>query len=157
MKRASSFSLPLRLDAAELVRLAGHDPAAELLDVVAALAEVLGELVEHLGMAGLVVRAEVVHRVDEAPAEEVRPHPVDERLGQRLVLGVGDQLAQLGAADHVGPLADLPAVEEPREGDADHAVALVVADVCIGRLVAQLGVVVDLAARVVRLGRHPPS
>ena len=85
--------------------------------------EVLGELVEQLGVAGRVVRAEVVDRIDEAPAEEVGPHPIDERLGEHLVLRVGDQLAQLGPADHVVALADLPAVEEPREGDPDHAVA----------------------------------
>ena len=66
-------------------------------------------------MAGRVVRAEVIDRIDEAPAQEVGPHPVDERLGQALVLGVGDQLAQLGPADDIRPLADLAAVEEPRE------------------------------------------
>ena len=98
-------------------------------------------------MAGRVVRPEVIDRIDEAPAQEVGPHPVDERLGQVIVLGVGDQLAQLDPADHVGPLADLAAVEELREGDPDQAVALVEPDERVGRLVGQLGVVVGLQSR----------
>ena len=65
---------------------------------------------------------------------------------QVVVLGVGDELAQLDPAVDVGPLADLAAVEERREGDPDQAVALVEAGEGVGRLVGQLGVVVDLGA-----------
>ncbi len=76
-------------------------------------------------MARGIVGPEIVDRIDEAPTEEMGPQPIDECLAQHLVIRVGDQLAQLGAADHVGALADLPAVEEPGKRDANQAVATV--------------------------------
>ncbi len=83
------------------------------------------------------------------------PQAIHERLRQHLVLRVGDQVAQLGATDHVRALADLPTVQEPREGDPDHAVATVEAGVSVGRFVAELGVVVSFQAGAVRLGHFP--
>ncbi len=129
------------------VRLAGHDPADQRLDVVAALLKLLRQPVEQLGIARRVVRPEVVDRVDDPSAHEVAPHPVDERLGEVDVLRVGDDLAKLDPAIDVGPLADLAAVEELRERDPDQAVALVELAIRLGRLVGKLGVVVNLGRR----------
>ena len=112
----------------------------------------LARSVEKLGMARRIVRAEVVDRMHEASPQEMRPHPIDERLGQRFVVGVGDELAELGATDHIGPLTDLSPIQEPREGDADQSVAAVESDIRVGRLITQLGVIIGIEAGRVGLG-----
>ena len=66
----------LRLDAAGLIGPRRHDPANQLLDVVSAGLELLRQLVQQLGLRGGIVGAQVINGVDEAPAQEVGPHPV---------------------------------------------------------------------------------
>ena len=62
----------------QAVRLGADDDAHQVLHVVAARDEVGGERVEQLGRGGRVRRAQVVDGIDEAAAEEVAPHAVDE-------------------------------------------------------------------------------
>ena len=46
--------------------------------------------------------AEVARRLDEAPAEEMAPHAVDEHPGRQRVVGGGDRVGQLPAAAPLG-------------------------------------------------------
>ena len=72
---------------AELIGAAVQDRADQLLEVVAVLDEVGREAVEQLVVAGGVGVAEVVDRLDDPPADQVKPDPVDQALGEERVVG----------------------------------------------------------------------
>ena len=95
------------------------------------------------------MRPEVIDGIDEATPQEMSPHPVDESARQVLVLGVHNQLAQLGPANDVGALADFLAVQKLGERDAHKSIALVEPDECVARLITQLGVVVGFQSRLI--------
>jgi hypothetical protein len=92
------------------------------------------------------VVAEVVDRLDEPAPQEVAPHPIDEGLGEDVVVRAGDEIRQRLPPVDVLALADLAAVQEGRERDADRPVAAVEGRVRLGRLVGQLDVIDDLGA-----------
>ena len=75
------------MPAGALIGLAGGDGANEKLQVEMVLDQTLGaKFVEQFGMAGRIVFAEVVHRVDDAQAEEVAPHAVGGGPGEEGVV-----------------------------------------------------------------------
>ena len=82
------FFVVLGSAAGEVIGFGGGDPADQGLDVVAGVAEVGGQAVEEFRVAGRVMVAEVVDRVDEAAAQEVAPGRVDEGAGELEVFAV---------------------------------------------------------------------
>ena len=87
----------VRLDR-ELVRPRLADQRDHVADVEAALEELLGQVVEQLGVGGRVPRADVVDRLHDPDAEQVAPEPVDVAPGEVRVVPRGDPGRQLLAA-----------------------------------------------------------
>ena len=77
------------------------------LQAVAALDERVGQAVQKLVVGRRVGVAEVVHRLDDAPADQVKPDPVDQAAGEERVLGAGQPGGQadptVGAWDPRAP------------------------------------------------------
>ncbi len=78
-----------------LVGLGSHDRRYEEPEIVTAGNELVGDVVERLGMARWIVVAEVIHRVDEASTDQFRPDAVDDGAGEETVARIGDMLGQL--------------------------------------------------------------
>ena len=62
--------------AGPLICLAGNNGADQILQIIAMVRELAGQLVEQFGVAGQVVGTLLVHRVGQADAEEVGPDPI---------------------------------------------------------------------------------
>ena len=75
---------------------AGHNlPVQPAQAPVPLLDKPAGEIVEQFGMAGgLAAQAEIASGIDEAAAEVVGPHPVDDQPGRERVVGRGDTAGQ---------------------------------------------------------------
>ena len=63
--------------AGPLIRLAGNNGADQILEIVAMIRELTGQLVQQFGVTGQVVVTLLVHGVDQADTEEVGPNPID--------------------------------------------------------------------------------
>ena len=59
-----------------------------------------GQFVEQLGVHSRVAHPDIVDRVDDAPAHEVRPHQVDEVAGEVRILGRGEPFGRSRAFPH---------------------------------------------------------
>ena len=69
-----------------LICLGRDDHAHQGAEVVAAGDELVGQVIERFGMAGRVVVAEVIDRIDEAAAEQLGPDAVDKVPREEAVL-----------------------------------------------------------------------
>ena len=89
------------------------DGAHQLAQVEIVIQEILGQRVEQRRIAGRIGRADIVHRIDDAAAEEVAPHAVDggfreERIvlrGQPLGVGQAAAAASVGTGAAAGNVA----------------------------------------------------
>ena len=80
--------------ARQLVGLRADDAAHQHAVVELGVGERPAEFFEQLGVGRLVVLAGLVDRVEDAVAEEVRPHPVRHVLGEERVLGAGEPVRE---------------------------------------------------------------
>ena len=87
--------------AGPLVCLAGNNGTDQILQIVAMIRELAGQLVQQFGVAGQVVVTLLVHWIDQADAEEVGPNPIDPSASEIGVRGanqpVGHDLARIVA------------------------------------------------------------
>ncbi len=70
----------------ELIGSRRDDRLHQAPQVVAVFPEILGERREQLGVGRRIGGAEVIHRIDNAAAEELAPNPVDRSFGEVGVL-----------------------------------------------------------------------
>ena len=73
------------------------DHADQVAYVEAAGDELMGKKIQGRGVVEIDVGREIVERLDEAVADELRPHAVDERLGEEVIAGIGDKSGELVA------------------------------------------------------------
>ena len=88
---------PVGLDGM-LIDAALGDQFQHVLGVEAAVDELLGEPFQQLRVTRRVAGADVVHRIDQAAAEQVAPQPVDEAAGEERVFLRGGPAGKLLAA-----------------------------------------------------------
>ena len=98
--------------AGPLVGLAGDDGADQELQVVVVSHQLTGQVVTQFLVAGGAVFAGPVGRVDEADAEEVGPHAIDDGPREVRVVGRGHPLGQRRPGARFILPARLLAVEE---------------------------------------------
>ncbi len=85
-----SLALSLVGPSAELIGPADQDRADQGLEVELHRDELGGQAVEQLVVRGGVGVAEVIHRLDDPPADQVIPDPVDQALGEERIGGTGE-------------------------------------------------------------------
>ena len=87
--------------AGPLIGLAGNNGTDQILQIVAMIRELAGQLVQQFGVAGQVVGTLLVHWIGQADAEEVGPNPIDPSASEIGVRGanqpVGHDLARIVA------------------------------------------------------------
>ena len=105
--KSRGSSLDGRADGAgPLIRLAGNNGSHQILQIVAMIGELAGQLVEQFGVAGQVVGTLLVHWVGQADAEKVGPNPIDPSASEigvrRANQPVGHDLALVSPVLNVG-------------------------------------------------------
>ena len=85
-----------------LIRLRVEDQAKDVPQVVLAGQQLLGQVVEQLGIFRRVGRPQVVGLVNDSPPQQPVPHPIDGVAGEPGVLGRREPLAQSGRAGRPG-------------------------------------------------------
>ena len=92
--------VPLVGDDGRLIGPGVDDGAHQVAQIEIVRHEILGQRIQQGRIRRRIGRANIVHRIDDALAQEIAPHPVGDRLGEeRIVLG-GEPFRQ-----RVAPLA----------------------------------------------------
>src|SRR6516225_3577799 len=95
-----------------LIGLAVADCPVEVFQVEVVGLELLRQLDQQFGMAGEIAFVHVINRVDNAPAEELIPRPVDHGLGEERIAGGGNPLGEDRPIRFLGIELGLLALEE---------------------------------------------
>ena len=74
-----------------------HNRAGQPLHVVAALHEIVAQRGEQLFVRSRIGRPHIVHRFHQAPAHEIRPHPVHQRAREIGILGAHQPVGEMHA------------------------------------------------------------
>ena len=82
----------------ELVGARFADVTDDLLRVKAAGNEFLGKFLEQFRVGRWVARADVIQRLNNAGADQVTPHAVDEALGEVAVVACGNPVGEMFAS-----------------------------------------------------------
>src|SRR5262249_38240252 len=77
----------MRAGAGTLVSLAGGDGTHQEFDIILARDEFPGQLVQQLSVAGRILVARPIERIDQTGTEEVGPPSVDGRPGEERIVG----------------------------------------------------------------------
>ncbi len=99
--------------AAQLVGPTGENRANDMPLIEALRDEVVGQRLEQLGNRRGVRLAEVIHRIDEAPAQQVSPDAIDTHFGEQRIAGSGEPVGQHAAGVLAGRNVDVAGQRQP--------------------------------------------
>src|SRR5262245_43239234 len=80
-----------------LVCPAAHNAAAKKLHIESGLGKPPTQLIEQFGMRRRIARVHIIDRIDDSPAKEMPPDPVDHRPSEKRVLPRSHPFGERGA------------------------------------------------------------